>query len=184
MGMIEVHVCLLQVFLFFSLFGAFATCFAAIPRSGNLADYQITTAFIVVSSVFWSISSAIYNSYLPILVQNDSSLQYLLNEERSSPSIGGQGKIDRMNEKVTDRLSSFGNSAGFAASILIAGCTLLISTYLAVPATYTAGLLLSGCWWLLFTTPAIFFLTSRPGVSLSPDSNHIIHSVLSSSSNK
>ena len=110
----------------------------------------------------YSVSSVIYNSYLPIISQADPSVLALKSNAEYSTSLHGQSALTDSIENVISRLSSigfiFGNMGSIAASVIVPS---IIYVY-AGPQYYIESNLFITIWSGIFFLPCIFLLKLRP----------------------
>lgn len=166
--------------MLFAVTGALSTCASIIPDPNGPSSYKLSAIYVLVSVVCLGVSNAIYNAYLPLLVDADASLYQLRNEERKAPSINGISNLNKKQENVTDALSSNSSNAGYIGGFLTAIAVALILKFVKAPYSFKGALILTGIWWLLFTIPSMIYLKPRSGIPLPPKSIHILYSFKSS----
>lgn len=158
--------------------------------------YLLAAVLAIVANTGFGASFVLLNSFLPVLVRNDPSVQaarYAAVGEhsptRSRRRSGGNssplqaetepipsgGAIDEhelvsRELRLSTKISSNGIGIGYIAAVLVQiACIFLVVVTHSTTFSLRLVLFVIGVWWLVFTLPAALWLRPRPGPPL-PDS--------------
>ncbi|EEP76076.1 conserved hypothetical protein [Uncinocarpus reesii 1704] len=159
--------------------------------------YILAAVLAIVANTGFGASFVLLNSFLPLLVRNNPSIQAaryaavggerrdVINSiDGSNPSSPadeagrgtpgedplGDSALVSAELKLSTRISSNGIGIGYIAAVLVQiGCILLVVATHSTTFSLRLVLFIIGLWWLLFTIPAALWLRPRPGPPL-PDS--------------
>jgi UMF1 family MFS transporter len=113
------------------------------------------------TNVCFGITTVIYNSYLPLLVEASEGVRSLPSASAARAAAAGARSA---------QLSGTGFAWGYAAGVV--GILLCVPLAASLPeiAAYQGAMLLCAAWWACFTLPVHSWLLPRPGPPLPPGS--------------
>ncbi|KMP00884.1 transmembrane efflux protein [Coccidioides immitis RMSCC 2394] len=156
--------------------------------------YLLAAVLAIIANTGFGASFVLLNSFLPVLVRNDPSIQatryaaasdeqtYYTQNPSGSNTISPVDEPERLDVSSNDsalvsaelrlstKLSSNGIGIGYIAAVLVQiGCILLVVATHSTTFSLRLVLFIIGLWWLVFTIPAALWLRPRPGPPV-PDS--------------
>ncbi|KAI1916219.1 Autophagy protein 22 [Ophidiomyces ophidiicola] len=146
--------------------------------------YLLAAVLAIVANTGFGASFVLLNSFLPVLVRNDPSIQAAritaAEEERAHRSARIEDgnaileEVEPVNSalvsaelQLSTKISSNGIGIGYIASVLVqVTCILLVVATNSTTFSLRLVLFVIGVWWLVFSLPAALWLRPRPGPPL------------------
>jgi len=131
-----------------SIFGSLLTMGFISIYSGEV--YWLATILAILSSVSFGLSTVLYNSFLPLLINHHPQL--IIDQSN-----------EKLREKLTSKISTYGFIAAYSSAFLLVCVNILLlvvmnNSWLAT----RINLMSAGCWWLVFSLISFLLVKSRP----------------------